>query len=66
MLRQFKELGLDDQQCLTVALMSVGNTIQVVNDLEADNIKSDRQESYVGYANAMGFLFELREEILKL
>lgn len=65
MLRQYRELGLTDEQAMTAALMSVSNTIVVVNDLESDNIKSDMHENYVGYANAMGYLFELREEILK-
>lgn len=65
-LKQYKELGLTDEQAMTVVLMSIGDTIQVVNDLEADNIHPDRQERYAGYANAMGYLFELREEILKL
>jgi translation elongation factor EF-1alpha len=66
MVKQFQELGLTQEQAIQASLMSVSNSIVLINDLDDDNIRDKRKEDYVGYGNMMAYLFELREEILKI
>lgn len=66
MVRQFQEFGLTQEQAINAALMSVSNSIVYINDLDDDNIRDGKKEQYMGYGNMMAYLFELREEILKI